>query len=133
MAWTAQGIITCGTAIIVWVVWRSRRSHALKSATISAGALIASPYAMGYDLAAIGIPMVFFACEQLRTGWLKGEQTIFIALFAASLSIIPTAGHSPVGPILMLLLFGVILRRVWRYGQGRSPLTFPNPILAGDR
>jgi hypothetical protein len=132
LAWTAQGVISFGVAVAVWVVSRSATSHGLKSATLSAGALIATPYAMGYDLAAVAIPIAFLAGEQMRTGWLRGEQTILIAVFVASASIIVTSGHSPVGPLLMLTLFSLILRRILRYGEKRSRTMAVGPAFSPD-
>jgi arabinofuranan 3-O-arabinosyltransferase len=120
----AQGVTTCGIAVIVWCLWRSREPYALRAAALSAGMLIASPYVLGYDLAAIAVPMAFLAREQVRTGWLRGEQTIMLALFAVSLSILPTAGRSPVGAVIMLTLFGLILRRALCY---RLQATAPPP------
>jgi glycosyl transferase family 87 len=118
MAGLAQGVTTCGIIVIVWVVWRSRVAYALKAATISVGLLIATPYALGYDLAAIAIPVAFLASDRLRTGWLKGEQTTLLALFVASLSILLAAGRSPIGALILLTLFGLTLRRAGRWGWG---------------
>ena len=55
--------------------------------TLSAAALIATPYAFAYDLAAIAIPVAFLASDQIRCGLLRGEQTIMIALFGAILGV----------------------------------------------
>jgi arabinofuranan 3-O-arabinosyltransferase len=45
-AWFAQGITTFSVATIVYLVWRSRVRYALKAATLSAAALLATPYAL---------------------------------------------------------------------------------------
>jgi arabinofuranan 3-O-arabinosyltransferase len=111
LAWLAQGLATFGTAVIVWFVWRSSVRYALKAATLSAGALIATPYAFGYDLAAIVIPFAFLANDQIDRGLLKGEQTIMLGLFAGSFSVLPAAGRSPIGALITLTLFYLILRR----------------------
>jgi hypothetical protein len=111
LAWTAQGITALGTAFIVWLIWHSSARYALKAATLSAGALIATPYAFGYDLAAIVIPFAFFARDQLDVGLLKGEQTISLGLFAASFLVLPTAGRVPIGALIVLILLCLILRR----------------------
>jgi hypothetical protein len=67
-AWMAQGAATIGVAIIVWLVWRSAVRYSLKAATLSAAALIATPHAFAYDMAAIAIPVAFLARDQLRWG-----------------------------------------------------------------
>jgi hypothetical protein len=114
LAWLAQGVATAALGIVVWLVWRSPVRYALKAATSSTAALIATPYAFAYDLAAIAIPVAFLATDQIRCGLLRGEQTAMIALFVASLAIIPTAGKAPVGAVILVTLLCLILRRALR-------------------
>ena len=122
LAWLAQGMAAVGVGVIVWLVWRSPARYALKSATLSAAALIAAPHALAYDLAAIAIPVAFLASDQIRCGLLRGEQTTMIALFVASLAVIPTAGKAPVGAIILVALLCLILRRALRQ---REKLAIP--------
>jgi arabinofuranan 3-O-arabinosyltransferase len=112
LAWLAQGVATAGTVVIVWLVWRSSAHYVLKAAILSAAALIATPYAFGYDLAVIALPCAFLASDQIDHGVLRGEQMVTLALFIAGLSILPTAGGAPVGALIVLALLCVILRRV---------------------
>jgi hypothetical protein len=111
VAWLAQGTTTIGTAVVVWLVWRSRVRYALKAATLSAAALIATPYAYAYDLAAIAIPVAFLATDQMDRGLLRGEQTTLLVLFAASLSILIMAGKAPGAALILIALLCLILRR----------------------
>jgi hypothetical protein len=62
-------------------------------------------------MAAVVIPVAFLAKDQIGCGLLKGEQTIMIALFGASLLIILTFGGAPIGAFMMIILLCVILRR----------------------
>jgi arabinofuranan 3-O-arabinosyltransferase len=119
-AWLAQGTIALALAVIVWVVWRSPVRYALKAAVLSTAALIATPYAFAYDMAALAIPVAFLARDQTRCGLLRGEQTILIVLFGASLAVLVTFGDrpggmtfgsTPIGPLVTMTLLGVILRR----------------------
>jgi len=120
MAWLAQGLTALAAAVIVWIVWRSRVRYALKAATLSAAALIATPYAFAYDMAAIVVPAAFLASDQLRCGLLRGDQTIWIILFGAPLAVLvalgdnvggPTFGGTPISLLAVIVLLGVILRR----------------------
>jgi arabinofuranan 3-O-arabinosyltransferase len=111
IAGLAQILVTCGAGVVVWLAWRSNVRYALKAAALSAGVLIATPYAFGYDLAAIAIPVAFLASDQLRVGLLRGEQTALLTLFAVSLSIIPAGGRAPVGALALLVLYFLIMRR----------------------
>jgi arabinofuranan 3-O-arabinosyltransferase len=113
LAWIAQGATTCGIAFVVWLVWRSGVRYPLKAATLSAGALLATPYSHAYDMAALVIPVAFLAIDQMRCGLLRGEQTIAIALFGVSFSVFPTFGRLPIGPLITLSLLFLILRRIF--------------------
>ncbi len=125
LAWLAQAAITSGIAVIIWLVWRAEIRYSLKAATLSCGALIATPYAFAYDLAAIAIPM---ARDQISHGLLRGEQAIAVALFGASLAVLITLGDrpggitfgsTPIGTLVTIALLGVILRRT--FCNGRQP------------
>jgi hypothetical protein len=104
----------------VWLVWKSRATYQLKAATLSTLALIATPYGFATDMAAIAISSAFLASDQIRRGVLKGEQAIMIALFGMSLLILPTFGRVPLGPLVVIVLSGVILRRALYYGAQRT-------------
>jgi arabinofuranan 3-O-arabinosyltransferase len=112
LAWFAQGLTTVGLAALVWLVWRSRAHYPLKAATLSAAALIATPYAFAYDMAAIAIPVAFLAQDQMRDGLRRGEQTVLLMLFAASFVVFATLGRTPLGPVIVLALLYLILRRI---------------------
>jgi hypothetical protein len=94
--------------------------YSLKAATLSAAALIATPYAFAYDLPVLAIPVAFLARDQIRCGLLQGEQTILIGLFAVILALLlvfqdrpgeVTFGSIPLGPIVIPTLLCMILRR----------------------
>jgi hypothetical protein len=114
LAWLVQSLAAAGLAVTVWLIWRSPARYALKAATLSAGALIATPHTLAYDLAAIAIPVAFLAKDQIGYGLLRGEQTTMIVLFVASLAVIPTTGRAPVGAVILVTLLCLILRRALR-------------------
>ena len=133
-AWLGQGLIALCAAIIVWLVWRSSTRYTLKAATLSAAALIASPYAFAYDLAAIAIPVAFLGADQLRCGLLKGEQTILLGLFCGILALLvifkdppdgtPFGSLPGMGPAILIVLFSMILRRILApSGMRKLPLS----------
>jgi arabinofuranan 3-O-arabinosyltransferase len=130
LAWLAQGLAAAGLGVIVWLVWRSPARYALKAATLSAGALIATPHTLAYDLAAIAIPVAFLASDQIRCGLLRGEQTTLIALFVAGLTVIPTTGKAPVGAVIVVALLCLILRRALRHQE--EPAIPPTPFSGRD-
>src|SRR5262249_6032333 len=96
-AWLTQGATTAGAVLIVWFVWRSGVRYALKAAALSTAALVATPYAFAYDLAAIAIPVAFLASDQIRCGLLRGEQTVMLTMFGAVLAVLVIFADRPVG------------------------------------
>jgi arabinofuranan 3-O-arabinosyltransferase len=119
-AWFAQAITTIGVIATVWVVWRSPVRYELKAATLSAAALIATPYAFSYDMAAIAIPIAFLAKDQMSFGLLRGEQTMLIGLFTLVLALLAVFrdppdgipfGSLPIGPVVVIALLAIVLRR----------------------
>jgi hypothetical protein len=120
LPWLAQGSTTLACAVVVWLVWRSRAAYPIKAGTLSAAALLATPYAFAYDMAAIVIPAAFLASDQLRSGLLRGDKTLWIGLFGVPLAALVTLGDNaggqtfgatPVGLFAVILLLGMILRR----------------------
>jgi arabinofuranan 3-O-arabinosyltransferase len=121
LAWLAQGATTAGLAVFVWLIWRSRVCYALKAASLAAAALLATPYAFAYDMAAIVIPAAFLASDQLRRGLLPGDKAVWIVLFGAPLAVLlilgdnaagTTFGGTPVSLLAAVALLAAILRRI---------------------
>ena len=123
LAWLGQGFVTLCAGIIVWFVWRSPTRYTLKAAILSTAALLASPYAFAYDMAAIAVPIAFLAKDQMRSGLLRGEQTILLGLFCAVLALlvifrdppdgVPFGSLPGIGPAVLVTLLIVILRRMF--------------------
>jgi arabinofuranan 3-O-arabinosyltransferase len=122
LAWVGQALVTLSAATIVLLVWRSPTRYALKAAILSTAALVASPYAFAYDMAAVTIPVAFLAKDQMRCGMLRGEQTVLLGLFGVILALlvifrdppdgIPFGSLPGIGPAVLIVLLGIVLRRV---------------------
>jgi hypothetical protein len=119
LAWLAQAATTVGVGVIVWLVWRSEGRYTLKAATLSAAALIASPWASAADMAAMVIPIAFLVTDQIRCGVLRGEQAVMLGLVAASFALILAGGRMPIGPLVTIALMSLILRRDWSWWEPR--------------
>jgi hypothetical protein len=115
-----HGAAAFGVAVIVWRVWRSPASYDLKAAAVSAAALIATPYAFSYDMAALAVPVAFLARDQLRNGLLRREQATLLALFGIAVAAFGAFwinqekldfGMMPLGPIALITVMFLIMRR----------------------
>jgi hypothetical protein len=116
----AQVVTVAGLAVVIWRVWCSQVVFALKAASLSAAALLASPQVFAYDMAALVIPAAFLAADQLERGLLPGDKAVWIGLFGVPLALLVTLGDNaggttfggtPVGLAAALGLFAAILRR----------------------
>jgi hypothetical protein len=132
LAWLAQGCAIAGAAAVIWLVWRSSTRYSLKAALLSAATLIASPYAWFHDLSVLAIPVAFLARDQIGWGLLRGEQTILLALFGTALTVLVVyGGGMPLGPVIVITLIGVILRRVY-HAQAEPAMAAALPEAGRD-
>jgi arabinofuranan 3-O-arabinosyltransferase len=120
-AWLTQGVTMLASAVIVWLVWRSRSRFSLKAAVLSGAALLTTPYAFAYDMAAVVVPAAFLIKDQIGHGWLKGEAAIIYGLFGTALGLLIifgdtpgtiTFGSTPIGVLVAVGLSGIIVRRL---------------------
>jgi Glycosyltransferase family 87 len=111
LASAAQVLATSAAVAIVWCSWRAPLRHALRAAILSVGVLVATPYALAYDMAALAVTVAFLARDQIEHGLQRGEQTILLALFALSFAVVPTVGRAPIGFVMTITLSALILRR----------------------
>jgi hypothetical protein len=106
LAWTLQAVLTIVVALVLCLMWRSRRvSYELKAAAAAAGVLLATPYVYLYDLAILAVAVGFLLRAALRTGFVTGEAGA-LALGAALMTLLPFFGI-PVG--LMAVAIAVVL------------------------
>jgi hypothetical protein len=100
-------------AVLLFILWRSEIAFALKAAALLAGALIATPYVLDYDLMVMAPAVAFFAAHSLKHGFLEYEKSALAFCWAAPLFSRMLAEYIflPVGLIAVLALFGLVLRR----------------------
>lgn len=68
LGWAVQAAATLAVSAATVRLWRSRAPASLKAAGVTAGALLATPYAFAYDAPVLGIATVFLlGAPQART------------------------------------------------------------------
>jgi hypothetical protein len=108
-AYALQGALSVVVAgALAWAGWRRGYSLALGSAML-AGALLATPFLLDYDLVLLAFPLIWLAGQGFRP-WEKliAALAFAIALFARPLGVefgIPTV------PFVLIPLFVVLVRR----------------------
>jgi hypothetical protein len=106
LAWGAQIGVAGLVAAFCCYIWRRALPYELKAAALSAGTLLATPYLLAYDLAAIVVPAAFLIRLGLASGFLPGERGVLLLCFFVSLGFV-----FPVGPFILAALLALVLRR----------------------
>ncbi len=111
----AQALVAA--VVLACVIWafHVRRDLGLSSALLFAGSLLVSPLGHVYDMSAVTVAVFLLLQDMVARGERGGER--IIAVFAWMLPFpvffLNSAG-APVGPLILALLFGVLLRRIIR-------------------
>lgn len=124
LGYALQGVVTVGVAAVLAGMARARRTPAAQNAALAAGAMLATPFVLDYDLTWLALPLAWAFVEARRTGFLPYEKVILAAafmlpLFARSLAL---AAHLPIAPVVLIALFWSVTR------QGRL-LTNPSQAV----
>ena len=113
LAYALQGAAALSLALAVFRLWRGAASNGTKGAGLIIAAILATPYAVDYDLVILAPAMAFLIREGLKDGFLTCEKTIL--LFAAFAPVIARgvggATHISLGLLALLALFSLVLRR----------------------
>ena len=111
LAWTLQAALTVIVALVLCLMWRSKRvAYELKAAAAAAGVLLATPYVYLYDLAILAVAVGFLLRAALRTGFVTGEAGALV-VGAALMFFMPFFGI-PVGLMAVALAAVLIARRM---------------------
>ena len=113
LAYAAQAIVALAVAFFLVRIWRNESALAFKAAALIAGALLATPYALDYDLVAIGPAIAFLAAYGLRRGFLAYEKSALAFCWLVPLLARSSAQYLglPLGLIALLILFALAYRR----------------------
>ncbi|NIF78673.1 DUF2029 domain-containing protein [Paraburkholderia sp. Cy-641] len=114
VAYAAEAGVALIAAAAAWRVWRNTHDIRLRAASFTVATLIANPYVWHYELAWLGIAIVCLSALGLDRGWLRGEQSVIALawLLPAYEFFNRTAGMPQFGPIVLLLMLLMIVRRV---------------------
>jgi hypothetical protein len=118
LAWLLHGAAMLGMAVWACLAWAGRQPFAIKAAVLSAGALIAAPYAYMYDVMILAVPIAFLLRDGRERGFLPGEMPALAAacLLLASFPLVML----PVGVGAALIVVAMIARRWHVLGPRRT-------------
>ena len=90
------------------VIWTRPVPYSLKAAAFSIGVLITTPHMFAYDLTAVSVPAAFLIADALEHGFLPGERFVLAGCFM----VLFLCFQLEIGPIVLLVLMGLVFRRV---------------------
>jgi len=119
LTWATHLAVAILIAALVCLIWLRPVSHSLKAAALSIGALTLTPYMLAYDLPAISVPVAFLVRDALSSGFIRGERLALLGCFVSLFLCV----YVPIGPIVLLVLMGLVVLRVYAKELGVSPST----------
>jgi alpha-1,2-mannosyltransferase len=113
LANAVQLATTLGIAATMVVLWRASAAFELKAAALLLGCVLATPYALDYDLVVLAPAIAFLAVHGMRQGFAPYEATLLVALWVLPLFARQIAQLTAVSltPIALLAAYGLILHR----------------------
>jgi len=121
-SYAAQGLVALIAATAAWYVWRKSRDTRLRAASFTIATLLSNPYVWHYELAWAGIAITCMVALGLDKGWLRGEQSVLALawLLPAYELFNRTLVFPQIGPVVLLLMLLIIVRRVRITGDERD-------------
>jgi alpha-1,2-mannosyltransferase len=119
VAYGAQALVSIAAAVgLIWI-WRSPASAARKGAALCIAMLLATPYALDYDMMMLAPAIALLAAEGLTEGFKPYERTMLLALWAVPILArgFAETTNVPLGVPVMLAGFVMLLPR--------SPFSIP--------
>jgi len=119
-AYAAQGIAAFACAAILAALWRSDTDQRLCAAALLSGALLATPYALDYDMMMLGPAIALLVSYGLEHGFRPYEKLILAVAFCMPLIARSVAGATgvPIGVVSVVLLFALAPAKA--FGSKRS-------------
>ena len=113
LAYVAQGLLAAGVVVGLALLARARADARAQGAALVAGALLATPFLLDYDLAIAAAPMLWLWSEGDRTGAARFERPVLAAAFLLPLVARTVGELTSIGPAPFVLaaLFALVLRR----------------------
>ncbi len=123
MARIVQGAISVLALLLVVRAFRSPVDQDLRTAALGLSLPLSTPYAFGYDLTILTVPLVALLRLGSRDGFAPGEKPLLVLAWCLPLAA-PVAGSRlgiPLAPVVLLALAQRVWRRLDRTGPGPGP------------
>jgi hypothetical protein len=122
VAYTGQAICTALCVALVISAARRRAGPQAELAVVAASALIATPYAMDYDLAVTLVPAAWLLAQAAPNHWRSWEKLTLATLYLLPLftrALVLGTTLQP-APLVLAALLWLVWRRAWGVGAQRE-------------
>lgn len=110
-----QALVALGMVVLVVRAWRRPKvDFADKANILVVGGLLASPFALCYDLALLAVPLAFHLERRRRCGPMDFEDALFCLaiVIATAARIVAETGGLPIAPLGLALVLVASWRRI---------------------
>ena len=112
-AYAVQAVFSLGAAVLVFYLWRRTTNTAIRCMSLIAGTMLSMPVILFYDYLPAAVALAFLVPELRKTGWMRWEKVLIIAIYMVALVGRPLAmaWNIPYGPIVGVILLWMAWRR----------------------
>jgi alpha-1,2-mannosyltransferase len=116
LAYGVQTLLTISVVgVVMGMAWRISHRIADMAPLVATGALLITPFVLAYDMALLAIPLLWLLRQGRERPLHWAEKAVmmvaFVTPFAANFVTMDLG--VPFAPLVILTLFGMVLRRVW--------------------
>lgn len=118
-AYVAQGVCLLLSAGALLTLWLCRVDWRLRGAGLLIASLLATPYALDYDMMILGPALALYAVYGVERGFRAWEKSFLALVWFAPLVVRTFAGltHIHLGVICMIAFLALVVQRAWCDGQ----------------
>ena len=123
VAYAAQALAALGVCASLASLQRRAFRCEAEGAALAAATLLASPFALDYDLTILAIPLAWLVSQGLRGGFLPYEKSLAAAAFILPAIARPLAGALglPLAPLVVAAIFAAVVRRAFASADAAAP------------
>jgi hypothetical protein len=127
-AYVMQGLLSAGVlATAGYIAFRYRPTGLALGALAVSATVLATPFLLDYDLLVTALPLGWLVLTGAQGGFRNWEKLLLLTAFLLPLATRKLAqlAHLPIAPLVLLVVFGFIIRRIM------TPETVPASLPAG--
>lgn len=112
-AWVFQGLVSLGSALVVWRCWSREVSTGLRIAATAIATLLATPFALDYEGTFLGLAIAGLVADGLDRGFLTWERSAWALLWVSPLlwRLVAIGLGLPLGFLSVAVAMLMIVRR----------------------